>query len=249
MQKFSSGDLQRLPVSLDALHLGHAVDLMRKSKLVSSGATTGWEKELVQRCAVSSILHSYCALEGTINYFGYEMFFYKDSKRYVPVEKRDYSLTKFIKNWKKANALDKLELIFSLSKITLSEELQNKLRELNNLRNWIAHGFVYSTTLLLDPYDSPDNDENTQSYLIVDTEDDVDWKRKFSNSKFKPLAKIDFDDAQIALTIILEVLKIFSEKFMHPINLVTCEYPPKYQLLWKESFDIQEITKFEINHE
>ncbi|MDP1716233.1 MAG: hypothetical protein Q8L41_15960 [Anaerolineales bacterium] len=248
MQKFSSGDLQTLTVSLESLHLGHAVDLMRKSKAVSKTAKTGWEKELVQRCAISSILHGFCALESTINYFGYEMFFYKDSQRYIPTETRDYLLTKFLANWDKGKALEKLEFIFSYSKASLPEKLLNELRELNNLRNLIAHGFVYRTTLLLDPQDSPDNDENTQSYSVIDTEDNVDWKKKFPNTKFKPLAKMDFDDSQVALTIVLKVLKIFSETFSHPINLVTCEYPASYTLLWKESFDIQEIVKFDYNH-
>jgi hypothetical protein len=245
MKKFSSGDLQTLTISLEALHLGHAIDLMRKSKVVSATAKTGWEHELVKRCAISSILHGFCALESAINFFGYELFFYQDSQRYIPTEKREYLLKKFLKNWDNSKALEKLEFILSYSKASLPEKLHNELRELNNLRNLIAHGFVYRTTFLLDLKDNPDDDEQTQTFSVIDTEDDIDWKKKFPNTKFKPLAKLDFNDSQSALTIVLKVLKIFSSTFSQPINLMTCEYPVRYQLLWEESFDIQEIVKFD----
>lgn len=245
MQKFSSGDLYTSTISLESLHLGHAVDQMRKSKVVFKTVENGWGKELVRRCAISSILHGFCALESAINYFGYEMFFYKDSKRYVPAKSRDYLLNKFLKKWDKTQVLDKLEFILSYSKASLPEKLKNELRELNNLRNWIAHGFVYKTTLLLDPNDNSDDNEQTQSYSVVDVEDDVDWKKKFPNTKFNPLAQLDFDDAQTALTIVLKVLKTFSETFSQPFSLITCEYPADYMLLWKEGFDIDEIVKFE----
>ncbi|KXK15413.1 MAG: hypothetical protein UZ14_CFX002000434 [Chloroflexi bacterium OLB14] len=249
MQNFSSGDLQSFTVSLEELHLGHAVDLMRKSKVVSKNAKTGWETSLVHRCAISSILHGFCALESAINYFGHEMFFNKGSESYVPIEKRDYLLNKFLKKWDKSEALEKLEFILSYSKVSTPEKLRNELIELNNLRNWIAHGKVYITTFLLDPKDDPDNDEETQTYSVVDMEDSVNWKGKFPNTKFKSLGKLNFDDAQIALTIVLNTLKILSETFKKPIDLMTCEYPASYDLLWEENFNIQEIIKFDYKEE
>ena len=243
MKKFSSGDLQTTTISLETMHLGYSVDLMRKSKALSKEKNSGWSLMRMTRCATSSILHGFCALESSVNFIGYEMFFYKKSNRFIPVDKRDYLLNKFLKTWDKSNALEKLEFILSHSNTPLPAKLHNELRELNNLRNWIAHGFVYQTTFLLDP----NNDEHEQSYIVVDKEDDVDWKKKFPNTKFNALAELNYDDAQIALTIVLQVLKIFSETFSRPYTLITCEGTANFKILWKDSFDIQEIVKSEFN--
>ena len=72
------------------------------------------------------------------------------------------------------------------------------------------------------------------------------------NHKLKTLRRtavgshlLDYDDVQTALTIVLEVLKVFSDVFSHPFYLITCEYLPSYKLLFKDSFDISEIVKLE----
>ena len=111
LKKFSSGDLHTTTNSLEEMHLGHAVDLMRKSKAISETAKTFWEKQTINRCAISSILHSFCTLESTINLFSYEMFDNKDSQRYVSIDNRDYLLTKFLKSRDRSEALDKLDFI------------------------------------------------------------------------------------------------------------------------------------------
>jgi hypothetical protein len=233
-------ELHTITNSLEMMHLGHSVDMMRKSKKVFETAKTGWDKELVNRCVVSSILHGFCALESVINLFGNEMFFHQDSKRYIPPEKRGFLLKKFIETWNKAPSIEKLRVILAHSGNSelsaLPAKLDNELRELNNLRNWIAHGFIYTTTFLLEPTEGG-NTEQDQSYTIHDMEDSVNWQRKFPNTKFKSLKELNYEDAQIALTIVLKTLKIISENFSLPFHLITCEYPPNYKLLWKKTFN------------
>src|SRR5262249_43661113 len=127
----------------------------------------------------TSILHGFCALESIINDLGYEMFFHPESARYVHPEKRDVLLKRFVQSWDKNVSLDKLDLILSYSlNRSLPSQIKSKLRELNILRNWIAHGFTYTTTFLLEP----NTDRDNGGCNIVDRQDSVDWKSKFPNT-------------------------------------------------------------------
>jgi hypothetical protein len=234
------GVLHIITKSIDSEHLGHAVDQMKKSKRVSQNAQTGFDKMLINRCALSSILHGFCALESIISHLGYEMFFHPKSERYIAPENREPLLKKYIRSWDKAACLDKLSVIlFYVANLELTPNLDTRLRELNTLRNWIAHGFSYTTTFLLEP--KGDSEPNT--YTVVDMENSIDWKSKFPNTKFKPLDKVDYEDAQIALAIVLEVFKLISECIRQPFSLVTCEYDPNYQVLWEDKFDISKILQ------
>lgn len=235
-------ELRTVTMSLESIHLGHAIDLMRKSRLVAESARTGWERTLVHTCALSGILHGFCALENSANLFGYEMFFDPGSPRYLPADKRDPLLRMAVTSWRRASLLDKVETILhSAGQMHVSDTLANRLRELAVLRNCIAHGFIYTRTFLLEPVGG----SGDTSFHVHDMEDSVDWRRKFPNTKFKCLDLIDYEDTKVALTIVLETLKLLSECMQQPIALVTCEYPPEYKILWQESFNIEEALKFE----
>ena len=105
MKKFSSGDLQTITVSLETMHLGYSVDLLRKSRALSKDKNGQWNTIMMKRSATSSILHGFCALESTINFIGYEMFFYQESRHFIPLDKRDYLLNRFLKTWDKSNGV------------------------------------------------------------------------------------------------------------------------------------------------
>ena len=183
-------ELHTLTLSLESMHLGHAIDLMRRSKLIAESVHTGWDKSLVHRCALSGILHSFCALENFVNQFGYEMFFHPESARYVPPDRRDFLLKRFVKTWHRAAILDKLEFILHYGdQMEIPDKLGNRLRELKTMRNGIAHGFIYARAFLLEPIGN--SEEGT--FYVHDTEDSVDWRQKFPNTKFKPLDLIDYE--------------------------------------------------------
>jgi hypothetical protein len=238
------GELHTLTHSLEMEHLGLSVDLMRKSRVASKSKLTGWQTMLVNRYALSSILHAFCALESTINFLGYEMFFQADSKIFIGCDERTPLLQKYIKSWDNKPASDKLTIVLNQYGCDeIPAKLENELRELSLLRNWITHGFSYTTTLLLEPKDSRYGETE---YTVVDSEDSIDWEKKFPNTKFKPLRLLDYKDAKTALGIVLKVFKIISECFDKPFSLVTCEVSPEFKILFKDSFDISAILEAEV---
>src|SRR4029079_17691164 len=107
--------------------------------------------------------------------FGFELFFNEDSPRYVRPEQRDFLLKKSIRSWDTTPFIEKTAFVlFHASKGELPSKLENQLRELNNLRNWLVHGFSYKTTYLLDP-----KPNETGDYEVVDIEESIDWSKKF----------------------------------------------------------------------
>ncbi|WP_139150295.1 hypothetical protein [Cellulophaga baltica] len=94
--------------------------------------------------------------------------------------------------------------------------MKNKLKELNNLRNWLCHGFSYKTTLLLEP---KEGEENT--YNEIDSEDNIDWLKKFPNTKFSPIKELNSKDGEKALIIVLEILIILAEALNQPFHIVS----------------------------
>ena len=152
-----------------------------------------------EKKVVSCILHSYCGLEAALNVTGYQLFLNAKSPRYIPPAKRDLALKRLIKSWEiNLAATDKLHYILSVSGKTLQPKLGNELRELNILRNWIAHGFVFTSVILLEK--QPDG-----SLLGVDREDSIDWERKFPNTKFQPLMVLQLVMRPLLLELFLSV--------------------------------------------
>ena len=100
-------------------------------------------------------------------------------------------------------ATEKLAYIVSTANATVHARIASELRELNNYRNWIAHEFPYSTTVLLSP-------EPEGTFLEVDREDSVNWESKFPNTKFQPIDRMDSTDATTAVRIVLECIKLIA---------------------------------------
>lgn len=220
-------------VSFDTDHLSHAIDLMRLARNPSTLTEKIMGGVLRRRFAISSIIHAFSGLESVINLFGFELFFNSDSQRHFPPEQRDFLLSRMIKTWDNVPSIDKLSFILSHSgRLTLPPKLENQLRELNNLRNWLVHGFSYKRTLLLEP--SPDR---SNTYNVVDMEDSVDWAKKFPNTKFKHLERLDAEDAQLALSIVFNALKMLSDCMSQPLAMLTCVPEFKYTILHGDSFN------------
>jgi hypothetical protein len=210
-------NLATITNDLSSVHLSLAVDALYESRV----------KKPYNKHAISAILHGYCALESAINFLGYEMFFNEDSNRFVSLKERDLPLRKMIKAWNSSlPCLDKIEYILSVYKAELPTDLKNKLFELNNLRNWLAHGFLYKTTFLLEP-----NSEGEHSYNVIDSEDDIDWKSKFQNTKFNSIAHIDSSDAEKAIRIILQIMLIISKSCNQPFSFLGCREKINYKIL------------------
>ena len=197
--------------SLYALHLGLAIDNMREADDLVKDSSRGDNWFKARRLSLSSILHAYCSFEALLNYLGYRRFFYPEAEEYIFPEKRDYLLKRFLKSWDTLRATEKVSaLLWSYSNSVLPPGIEGRLIELNNLRNWIAHGKTYHTVSLIEQHpDIP------HGYYIIDEEVSVEWLKKFPRCKFKEPHSLDHQDARIALRLIIELFLFISDKTGH----------------------------------
>ena len=142
-----------------------------------------------------------------MNYLEYRRFFYSEADEYIQPGKRDFLLNRLLKSWEKLRVNEKVNaLIWSYSSEVSSPDIEGRLIELNNLRNWIAHGKTYHTISLIEQIpDIP------HGYYIIDEEISVEWSKKFPRCKFKEPHSLDPGDAQTALRLIIELFHILSK--------------------------------------
>ncbi|MFN8231149.1 MAG: hypothetical protein U0V03_09545 [Bacteroidia bacterium] len=195
--------LQTTTNNLSSTHIGLALEYLYESRKIKQ-----WNKQ-----CLSTIIHGFIGLESYVNFLGHELFFNDESHLYLSLDKKELPLKKLLNSWGSTlPVLDKIEYLLSLKSKSLPDNLKFQLIELNNLRNWLVHGFSYKTTYLLEP-----DNVKEQTYSVLDMEDNVDWKKKFPHTKFHSLSLLDFSDAEIALKIVLEVLKVLINCYMQPI--------------------------------
>lgn len=219
MQPFGD-NLIVFSTSLTSDHLGLAVEAFHRMDSSDNRSKN----------AITSILHGFSGLESAINLIGFDTFFNTDSVKYIPEEKRDLPLKKLLKSWNASlPCIEKIDFIFSIHKEKLDDTLRNKLIELNNLRNWIAHGFPYKTTYLIEPHK-----DNPKSGTVLDYEYSIDWSKKFPMNKFSPLDKLNKSDAEKALTIIFTLLIKLATITKQPFHFCTYIDKPNYRMIYDE---------------
>lgn len=198
--------LQIVTQNLSSTHLGLALEYLYESR----------ERKQWNKKSISSIIHGFIGLESFVNFLGHELFFNGDSHLFLNIEKKDIPLKKLLNSWNSNLQLtEKVEYLLSLKGSNLPDNLKFQLIELNNLRNWLIHGFSYKSTYLVQP------DPNTpNSGSVLDIEDNVDWKKKFPHTKFQSLTFLDSTDAQVALKIVLEIVKRLTISFKQPVLLM-----------------------------
>jgi len=134
--------------------------------------------------AISSILHSYFAIESAVNFLTEKIIFSKNSPTYLKDIENSIPLKRFYNSWYKiVECTDKIKfLLYESQRLTLNANLENRIRELNALRNFIVHGNCFRTTYLME-------DHFDDSYSIHDQEDDIDWKKNFLIQNSKDLTR------------------------------------------------------------
>lgn len=224
------GELVTHTVSMSLVHLSQAIDMYLQARDEASSRNKPYRWIQSRYNSISSIIHSYSAMESIVSETGHQVFFEEDSYLYVSVEKRSFALRKVLSNWKYASCLDKLNIIIEqASNALLPPKLSAELNEFNNLRNWLVHGFVYKSTLLLE---KENGEEDT--FTLVDREDSVDWSSKFPNTKFSALDELNENDAKKALVISLSVIKFIYQYRKEPFLLLSYYYGPHYHLVTDE---------------
>jgi hypothetical protein len=205
--------------SLHSLHIGLAIDEMREATDLMKDKDKSPDLLLVRRLAISSILHSFCSLEALISYLGFKRFESPESDDFLSLDDRGYFLNRYLKSWEKLNTIEKINgLHVSYCDDVLDQKIKDRLLELNNLRNWIVHGKVYSTVSLIEPIDAF---PGGQGYYIIDEEISIKWKEKFPHCKFKEPHYLDHKDAQVALRIVIEVFLLLSNLTGHHFFFTT----------------------------
>lgn len=200
-------------ISLCAAHLSQAIDCLLRARKMDV------YRFVESRLSISSIVHAFLGLESMINLIGDKLLFDHNSKIYIPDSERDYALKKLISSWAKTSCIEKLIFLLSITKKRpIPEKLLAQLRELNTLRNWIVHGFPYKETTLRERR-KHHRTRRPIGWNIIDREHDIDWKKKFPNTKFGPLHELEPKDAKLGLKIILEVIKHLVIEFDQPITL------------------------------
>lgn len=219
--KIHDENLVTLSLSLTGDHLGLALEAFYRLD----------EMDKRSKNALSSILHAYCALESAVNSIGFEIFFNKDSHKYLDEKKRDIPLKKLLKAWKNSlPCLEKIDYLLSIHSEKIEDNLRYQLDELNNLRNLISHGFDYTVTWLIEP-----NENNKTSGTILDYEYSVDWKKKFPKTKFNPLDKLNKVDAEKALRIVINILIKLATVMEQPISLTIYNETTSYKVIYKDT--------------
>ena len=151
---------------------------------------------------------------------------------FIPADQRIFALQKLSQQWARLSFIDKLRLLIStFDPAVIAPSDDAKIRELNLLRNWIAHGFCYQTTFLLET----DEEEDTGIYRVADQEDSVSWATKFPNSGFKSIAELDHRDARLALEIVLTLLRQLATWSHQPFSVVTYRGGPQYRLIFDQA--------------
>lgn len=206
-------ELQNFTVDLVSAHLSQAINLYNQS-----------DNNKRMLCmnrynCISSIIHSVSAVEACVSRIAYETFYNKKSIWYISKEKRDIPLNRMIDSWFSVQTLEKINLFLQIfSKTKLNASLESKFRELNNLRNWLVHGFCYETVYLLSP-------NGNDIFDLIDKEDSISWELKFKINKFNSIDEIDKTDAYKALKISLEILQKLSELNIVSIIINRENYP------------------------
>jgi hypothetical protein len=192
-------ELQEFTVSLVSDHLSLAMDLLSESHKY---ARASWHWMQSHRQAMSSIMHSFFALESAINVVGHRLFFDPTSPDYIPPEKWDIPLRLMIDRWWTGLSWHtKFKYILSINSCSLDSTFEQELLECARMRNLIAHGNPYKQTILFEiDFLGP---------TVADREVHFDFKQ-FSHTKMKSPAFVDHEDAYTVNKIILEALKILA---------------------------------------
>ncbi len=226
---FTNEGLHEQTIDFTNVHLGLAIEYLYESRVWKQ-----WNKS-----AFSSIIHGFIALESYVNYLGHELFFNEDAHMYLSIDKNQIANRRLLAKWNSnLPILDKIDFILSQKNVTIPGKLRLEIMELNNLRNWLMHGFTFKSLVLLEPVDGSKNHSR-----VLDIEDSVDWEKKFPITNFN-LRFLDTKDAEVASEIILKALKILVGSYLQPILIQLSD--PKLKIMYishEEENNIYDILR------
>lgn len=210
--------LYTFPVTLVSTHLSHALQMYRRCRGLSADEKTRRRRGQRQACAISSIIHAYAGFESFVNLIGHQAFSNADSQIYVPPTQRNLLVTRFVRAWDNNSTVEKFHFLASdIRHSPVPARLSTRLRELNLLRNWLSHGVVFTTTLLLEETRPT---QTSWCYKVHDVEHSVEWAAKFPNTQFSLANDMQTKDAAIAFRVSCEAVKFLGELTLEHASIV-----------------------------
>jgi hypothetical protein len=180
--------------------IGSAVDLYHLSRAAETTMPLPGNRS--QRLATAAVIQAVVALEATVNALGHDFLFDESQPQYIQPNASDVPMHLLRQAWPRSLTLvEKLRFVLSRFSEPLEAAVASRLSELLTYRNWLAHGYIYRTQLLLEYLDDKE--------IVMhehDRDDSVKWAVRFPNLKFSSLDAVAPKDAEASLRVMLEVL-------------------------------------------
>jgi hypothetical protein len=200
----------KFTISLWGMHLANAMEqFARAREMDTKRETTLFNSTLVLRTAMSSILHSFCALEAFLDQFASELFRNELSGVYLAQHQRNDKLQALNKYWQQTRILEKFESLLNEFRPDIDHtQWKHSLTELNQLRNWIAHGKSYIETVEL----TTEIEEGLVTSTGEHVSSNIDWELKFPFTRYNKVDELDSQDALKTLSIVITAIQVFLDQ-------------------------------------
>lgn len=193
MKKNPQVSVDTISVILFEQHFAQAIDELREVLSLPEVETHN-DYLMEWRLSSSCVVHCLSSIDSLVNGIGFDYFFNKDTEQFIPLENRSFSLMRTLRSWDNLSLLERLMVIIEVAGLKpLPPKLENEIREMNDLRNWIIHGKPFTLTTLREFYH---DEENFFRMEVHDWEESINWNKKYPNTKFNSPSQLDRQDAK-----------------------------------------------------
>jgi len=186
-------------------------------------------------------MHAFAALEGHVNRIAYAILREPEFPYFVAQENRTVEFGDLVSKWDGSLSIEKkTQFLLGQRHATYPGYLIPSLRELTNLRNWIVHGKVYRTALLIER--SADKPNSGTLRLRAD---DEEWAPRFPRYKFPMPDRLSYPDARKFFIGIVETMSYLGDAYKMPSLVIVGEPGSlKVILLSAESDAISQVSSY-----
>jgi hypothetical protein len=199
--KFPTGRRKHsLTVNLFEQHLAQALDEFWEVQGMKENSSH--DDFLIKwRLSSTCILHSFYAIDSLINFLAFNYFEDEDSDWYIKPEDWKIITERQLAKWHNLSFENRLNIVWKEKEfVDIPSEVQSRIIELKNLRNWIAHGNPY--TIMIEHEFIQVDDETVRGITHATYPDPS--RKNFNSREYKSPAYLTKDDAKKALRCALE---------------------------------------------
>lgn len=224
-------DVLETPQTLAQQHVAQALALLAVAKRHHDPHSTIseriWPDVSVHHHTLSVIMHGFAALEGHVNRLAYALLQEEGSPHFVKPQERTYEFRDLVSKWDGQLGIDrKIEFLLERAKSPAQSTLLPRVRELTLLRNWVVHGKVYHTAVLVERSGS-----EFGSGIVHLRADGQPWTPKFPHFKFPMPDQLSYPDARNFFLGCCEAINVLSEAYKYPFIIILNASPARVLLL------------------